>query len=78
MPCVNKVKLAHITTSKQLGVFLNLAKPALMAKLCPSLYILSYGDVISNPGPFSGIQEMPKCNVCEQTIACNHQTVQCL
>ena len=77
-PRVNKIKLAHITTSKQLGLFLNLAKPALMAKFCTSLYILSCGDIISNPGPFSGIQGKPKCNVCERTIACNHRTVQCL
>ena len=44
-PRVNKIKLAHITTSKQLGLFLNLAKPALMAKVCTSLYILSCGDI---------------------------------
>ena len=78
LPRVNKVKMASTTTSKQLCLLLNLAKPALMAKLSASLFILSCGDIISNPGPSIGSRKESKCSICERTIACsNHRAVQC-
>ena len=65
LPQVNKVKMASTTTSKQLCLLLNLAKPALMAKLSASLFISSCGDIISNPGPSIESRKKSKCNIYE-------------
>ena len=69
--------MASISTSKRIISLLILAKPILLAKLSASLYLLSCGDVSSNPGPISNGTTKPKCNICERTIACNHRTVSC-
>ena len=67
--------MASTITSRQLCLLLNLAKPALMAKLSVSLFILSCGDIISNPGPSIESRRKSKCNIFERTIACNHRSL---
>lgn len=70
-------KTTSISTSRRLTALLHHVKRALLAELSVSLYLLSCGDISSNPGPTKSGSVKPNCKVCERTIARNHRTVLC-